>query len=198
MGWETGHEKAELSEQKNYFANVLSPKLFFFVALAFGCRVIRWVIVNSGLSEYVGRRVFPKISKAFLNLESAVLIVENRDLCHRNAVKCFRHLGKVGAIVAISEHLARLGFDAVRNALLKNGPKYLQRFPYLGPTTSLHLAKNLGLSVAKPDRHLCRTSSRYGFSSVNAFCSLVAQYSGDPISVVDIVWWRYAVITRTH
>ena len=38
LGWETGHEKAELSEWKNYFANVLSPKLFFFVALAFGCR----------------------------------------------------------------------------------------------------------------------------------------------------------------
>ena len=52
LGWETGHEKAELSWWKNYFANGLSPKLFFLgwrgggklfflIALAFGCRVIR-------------------------------------------------------------------------------------------------------------------------------------------------------------
>ena len=62
----------------------------------------------------------------------------------------------------------------------------------LGPITSHHLAKNLGLQAAKSDRHLQRIADALGFGGVTETCQVLSEYSGDPISVVDIVLWRFA------
>lgn len=69
-------------------------------------------------------------------------------------------------------------------------------FPYIGPITYFHLAKNIGVHVAKPDRHLSRLVKELNISSVQTLCSYIGERTGDTIPVVDIVLWRYATITE--
>jgi hypothetical protein len=79
----------------------------------------------------------------------------------------------------------------MKKCIVSNPIITLQRFPYIGPVTAFHLAKNLGADVGKPDRHLLRMSERLGFDSVAALCETVAHESGEKAKVVDLVIWRY-------
>lgn len=63
---------------------------------------------------------------------------------------------------------------------------------FVEPTTSLHLAKNIGLPVAKPDRHICRIANTFGFDKVQRLCENIARVIDEPIQVIDVVLWRYA------
>ena len=74
----------------------------------------------------------------------------------------------------------------------------LQALPYIGPITSYHLAKNLGVPCAKSDRHLKRLSEMLGFNCVQQFCKEVSTLSGDAIHVVDLVLWRFATLQRDY
>src|SRR5204862_28581 len=47
-------------------------------------------------------------------------------------------------------------------ALRAHGPTWLTRCPYIGPVTCWHLAKNVGMDVVKPDRHLVRMAQASG------------------------------------
>lgn len=58
--------------------------------------------------------------------------------------------------------------------------------------------KNLGIQVAKPDRHLVRIAQNYGFNDVQKFCSSISEKTNDPVSVVDLVLWRYATLDREY
>jgi hypothetical protein len=69
-----------------------------------------------------------------------------------------------------------------------------QQFPFIGPITSFHLAKNLGLPVAKSDRHLVRLANAVGFEDVQSMCRNISSFTGDPVPVVDIVLWRFSAI----
>jgi hypothetical protein len=71
----------------------------------------------------------------------------------------------------------------------------LRKLPFIGPVTSYHLAKNLGIDVVKRDRHLVRLAVHLGFSSAEEMCGAFGDQVGEPISVVDIVLWRYCVLT---
>jgi hypothetical protein len=48
------------------------------------------------------------------------------------------------------------------------------RFPMIGPVTSFNLAKNIGLDVAKADRHLSRLAANVGFSDVPSLCRCIS------------------------
>ena len=64
--------------------------------------------------------------------------------------------------------------------------------------TAYHLAKNIGLPVAKPNRHLIRIAQMEKYSDVQTLCGDISKLSGDSIPVVDIVLWRYATIERNY
>ncbi|MCL4328727.1 MAG: hypothetical protein M1410_04010 [Candidatus Thermoplasmatota archaeon] len=82
--------------------------------------------------------------------------------------------------------------------IIRNPFETLREFPYIGPVTYYHLAKNIGIPVAKPDRHLSRLASRSGFRDVQEFCEFLSRKTGDRIQVIDIVLWRYATITKDY
>lgn len=151
-----------------------------------------WVILSSGLSERVVRSRFPLVSDAFGGFESASDIWLGRHEHRTSALAEFHFAPKVDAILIVIGYLARTGFDHVRAELEREPIEFLLRFPYLGPATARHLAKNLGILVAKPDRHLVRVATRLGFAHVSDMCEVVSSFVGDPVSVVDIVIWRYA------
>lgn len=157
-----------------------------------------WVILSSGLSERSVRAVFPSVSDAFLQWESAGLIYERRTYCANKAIEAFAHLGKIQAIAHIAGHVAHQGFRVFMDSLIQLGPSFLQQFPYFGPATSRHLSKNLGLNVAKPDRHLQRVAESTGLGSTDVVCELIADELGERIDVVDVVIWRFATLNKSY
>ena len=82
--------------------------------------------------------------------------------------------------------------------LAELGAEYLTAFQGIGPVTACHLARNLGLQLAKSDRHLSRIASVSGYANVNELCDEVSRITGDPIGIVDLVLWRYATLDRDY
>jgi hypothetical protein len=161
-------------------------------------RECAWVILSSGMRESVVRRKFSGISEAFCDWASARQIVRQRAQCVRSALLCFRHKTKIEAIAHSAQIVHEKGFGAVRTEIDRDPIAALRQFPYMGPATSLHLAKNIGLSAAKPDRHMSRLTALSGYERAADLCSTIGDYVGDPVAVVDIVLWRFATLHRDY
>ena len=150
-----------------------------------------WVILCSGFREAVVRSKFLYISLCFSDWESARAIVDSADLCKRAAGYAFQNNAKLSAIVEVAKSVATHGFVRLKQEIDREPIAQLQRFPYIGSVTAQHLAKNLGYPFAKNDRHLARLARRFGFPDAQNLCETVAVMSGDAISVVDTVLWRF-------
>lgn len=158
-------------------------------------REAAWVILSAGMREAVIRLKFPAVSESFLRWRSAAEIARSAESCFRAAMQHFGHGLKIKAICTVASMVNQKGFDAIMEEVQIDPIPALQQFPFIGPITSFHLAKNLGIPVAKPDRHVSRLAERCGYSDAHAFCSSIAQFTGDPVDVVDVVLWRFATIT---
>jgi endonuclease III len=154
-------------------------------------REAAWVVLCSGFRESVVRSIFGHISLCFCDWESADAIVRASPICKIAALASFKNRAKLDAIVRIAGNVQSAGFSNFRVAVLDDPIKTLQGLPFIGPTTSWHLAKNLGLDVAKPDRHLVRVASRLGFASAHDVCLAISKSMDEPLKVVDLVLWRY-------
>ena len=161
-------------------------------------REAAWVILSAGMREQVIRKKFPAISKAFKNWGKASYIVAHRDECHRQAMSVFGNERKINSIIEVAEEISEDGFPMVVSLLEQKGIKYLQSLPFMGPATSFHLAKNIGLSVVKPDRHLCRVAEKAGYCCPEALCEEIEKMVGDKLPVIDLVIWRYANLNRDY
>lgn len=155
-------------------------------------REATWVVLGSGLQEQCVRGIFPRIGTALLQWSSAEAMVSDLEGCRSRALKVFRNERKINAILQIASHVNDVGFAEMRSRIEQEGIDYIQRLPYMGPATSYHLAKNIGLDVAKPDRHLTRIAALAGYALVSDLCLEIAEAVGDRVSVVDVVLWRFA------
>lgn len=159
-------------------------------------RETAWVILCSGFRELAVRRIFDYISLCFCDWDSARCIVEHAPACRSTALACFKNPQKIDAIIAVARDVHSMGFGRTRGQILLDPLNTLRRFPFIGPVTSIHLAKNLGWPFAKPDRHMIRFARHLGFADPQGLCESLAQLTGDPVSVIDIILWRYAVETQ--
>jgi hypothetical protein len=157
-------------------------------------REYAWVVFSSGFRETVLRAKFPALCQAFGEFSSARNIWSHRARCRRQALSVFGHRGKVEAVLECSRVICAEGFDAMRPDLTCRGVEFIRELPYMGPITSLHLAKNIGLEVVKPDRHLVRIAEHCGYGSPLEMCAAIRDLVGDALSVIDVVIWRYATI----
>jgi hypothetical protein len=153
-----------------------------------------WVVLCSGFREAIVRNVFDYISLCFCDWESAAEISRHQRTCIDTAAWGFSNRRKLQAIASIADLIHDHGFETLRNQLSEDPISRLQIFPFIGPTTSWHLAKNIGFNVAKNDRHLARLALLHGFSDAHALCELIAETTGEPLSVIDIVLWRFATL----
>ena len=153
-----------------------------------------WVILSSGMREKIVRRKFKVLSEIFFGWESAARIANEKKICRAQALLHFGHVGKIDAIICMAERVSSESFDTVRERIKRDGVSYLSTYPFIGPVTSYHLAKNLGLEVVKPDRHLVRISAVAGYSSPDEMCRVIANVVGEKLSVVDLVLWRFATL----
>jgi hypothetical protein len=155
---------------------------------------ISWVIISSGMKEKIVRKAFNELSQLFIDWKDAEEVLKNRETILKKALTIFNNRGKMLAIIDSIEIIQQNDFTVLKSKIRKSPIVTLQMFPYIGPVTSFHLAKNIGLQVAKPDRHLIRIANLVGYESVQTFCAEISKTSGDSIPVVDIVFWRFATI----
>jgi len=155
-----------------------------------------WVVLNSGMSEKIIRNIFPYICSSFFNWSSIEKIVKNRDLCRAKALKHFNNKKKVDAIIETTNIIYKKKFNIFFDEIKNNGVNYLEKLPYIGPITSYHLAKNIGFSVSKPDRHLVKLAELLNYDSVNNLCNTIYYLTEEPINVIDIVLWRYSTLKK--
>lgn len=159
---------------------------------------LAWVVVCSGMREAVVRRLFPRLSLAFKHWESAGVIVGDRDNCRTEGLSVFNHRAKIEAILSACERVEAMGFLAIMEAIKDGGVGILMQFDFIGPVTCYHLAKNIGLQVVKPDRHLVRIAKAAGFCQPFELCNMISKATGDKITVVDLVLWRFATLRPNY
>jgi len=157
-----------------------------------------WVVLSSGMRESVIRGLFSRVSEAFLSWESAKAITRKSTSCRNDALRIFNNKGKINAVMATCKIIANTGFYKFRDEIENNGVDFISTLNFMGPATSYHLAKNIGLDVVKPDRHLVRIAQSARFKTPAALCSKIAEQTGDKVSVIDIVLWRYATLDRSY
>lgn len=157
-----------------------------------------WVTLSAGMKEQVIRNLFQRFSNVFFDWIAADAIVSNSNSCRDSALEIFRNKNKINAILITSKIISTYGFPNIKRMIMSEPYQTLRKFPYIGPITYYHLAKNIGIPVAKPDRHLSRLASDLGFSNVQELCSRLSDETGDRIQVVDLVLWRYATITNDY
>ena len=75
---------------------------------------------------------------------------------------------------------------------------FLKTFDFIGPVTCYHLGKNIGLEVVKPDRHLVSIAQAAGFPTPRDLCEVISKITGDKITVVDLILWRYATLHTNY
>jgi hypothetical protein len=158
------------------------------------CELLRehaWVTLCSGFRESTVRRVFDHVSLCFCDWESAEAIVSAGDICCVTAASSFANSLKLKGIFSAAKYISHVGFDEFKQSVLVDPINQLQKLSFIGPITSCHLAKNLGLDIAKPDRHLIRLSERLGFRSADHLCRELAATTGEQVKVVDLIVWRY-------
>jgi hypothetical protein len=153
-----------------------------------------WVVLCTGMKELVIRRIFQNISASFMNWKDAATITENAEICESKAIAVFNHPRKISAILSLCKKVSELGFENIRYSIQRQGVDFLRTFDFIGPITCYHLAKNIGLDVVKPDRHLVRIAKATKMPDPYDLCCLIARMTGDRISVVDLVLWRYATL----
>lgn len=133
-----------------------------------------YVICNSGMQYRVAQDIFARCMAA-LQRTGAVRRV-------------FGHPGKAKAIGTIWRDRDKL-FAAYLAA--NDKVEFCQSLPWIGPVTSHHLAKDLGVNVAKPDVHLVRLARR-DKTTVARMCATLARQTGYRLATVDTILWRAA------
>src|SRR5207247_7019143 len=143
-------------------------------------REAAWVVLSAGMRESVIRSRFPAIATSFLHWRAAAHIVHSAESCFCSALQHFGHELKIRAICTVAELVNDKGFKTLVEEIQADPFSALQQFPFIGPITCFHLAKNLGIPVAKPDRHVSRLAECCGYSDNQAFCTDIAHLTGDP------------------
>lgn len=159
-------------------------------------REAAWVVLSAGFRESVVRRVFPSFAAALCQFDHSK-IFSNFDQVRRSAISVFGNRRKIDAILQIVSYVNQIGLSQVRCEVSRDPREFLCSLPFIGPVTWSHLAKNIGLQVAKADRHLVRAAWSAGRPSVDALCTEISQLVGDPVGVVDVVLWRWSILHVT-
>ena len=134
-----------------------------------------WVILNSGMKNQVAEGIAKKLWP----------VLDAGGSAH----DVFGHKGKSDAIDHIWANRKKLLAEFRELSEAEEIVEWCERLPWVGPITKWHLAKNLGVDCAKPDRHLQRLADLAGTDPA-LLCETLAKTSGDRVATVDYVIWR--------
>lgn len=100
---------------------------------------------------------------------------------------------KFDAVVKTKTLMQKMGWERFR-AIFLTSTDHIGDLPFMGPVMRHHLARNIGLDTVKPDRHLVRLASHFGFGDPAEMCGFLAESSRERIGVVDVALF-YAAST---
>lgn len=135
-----------------------------------------YVICNSGMANTVAAVIYDRCMNALRKGASVTGV--------------FRHPGKSLAIDAIWQERERHYADYMA---ADDKVSALRALPWIGDITALHLAKNFGADVAKPDVHMERLARAEG-TSTEELCARLSATSGYRAATVDTILWRACAI----
>jgi len=135
-----------------------------------------WVVLNSGMKEQIARQIWARVRPVMMRGESAATV--------------FGHKLKAKAIDDMWRYY-HAHFTAWQAKTEPERMIYLRTLPFIGEITVYHFAKNLGMDVAKPDRHLVRIAAETN-ETTDQLCRRIANATGHRIAVIDTVLWRAA------
>ncbi len=130
-----------------------------------------YVVFNAGMKNQVAESMYRKFAE--------------------DGIDAVKHLGKKNAIKSAMKNHKRWFRELKKLDTIIDKLLFLKSLPWIGDITKYHLARNLGIDVAKPDRHLMRIAKKFGYSDVQQMCKEVSEKTGDRIGTVDLVLWRY-------
>lgn len=155
-------------------------------------REFAFVVLVSGFRYSTVQGLFPRINDAFLGFQDAKRIVSVMDHAYADALDVFNHHRKLSTICQAIREIADQGFGAYWSDLMADWDS-IERYDLIGEVTGLHLARILGMDVAKPDRHLMRLAAALDTSVVDLTAG-IGRATGDRVAVVDGVIWRFATM----
>lgn len=130
-----------------------------------------YVVINAGMKNQVAEKIFERLCK--------------------DGIETLNHKDKKKAIMQVSENYKQI-FEQLQKITGDLGKiEFLKQLPWIGDITKYHLARNLGIDCAKPDRHLFRLAEKYGFANTHEMCDYIASHTGDRIGSIDVILWRY-------
>lgn len=135
-----------------------------------------YVIVNSGMKYTVAQRIYQRCLAKLRN--------------GKKVRRAFGHPGKAKAIDRIWSRREAL-FREYQQA--EDKLEFCSWLPWVGPVTKYHLAKDLGVDVAKPDVHLARLARR-DRTTVERMCRRLAGLTGYRVATIDTILWRACAI----
>jgi len=131
-----------------------------------------YVVLNAGMKNQVAEKMYQRFASKGIDTVKHPGKKKAIEYAMKNYKRWFRELKKL---------------DSTIDKLV-----FLKSLPWIGDVTKYHLARNLGIDVAKPDRHMVRLANSFGYDSdVMCMCNDISKKVGDRIGTVDVVLWRY-------
>ncbi len=149
--------------EKRKFVNI-NPDQFFYEYV--------YVVLNAGMKNQVAEKIFSAFT--------------------REGVNAIGHLGKRKAVTTAKDNFHAWFAVLSHKETIAEQLEYLKSLPWIGDITKYHLARNIGLDVAKPDRHLVRFAKIFKYDDVQKMCTDISKKTNDRIGTVDVILWRYA------
>lgn len=148
-----------------------------------------YVIFNTGMKNQIAECMFEDFYKAFGRINCGISSIDK-------AVSMINHPGKRKAINR-AYYWYESWFEKLKELeTIEDQLEFLETLDFIGPTTRFHLARNIGLDVAKPDRHMLRIAEAFDFVEVREMCEFISDKTGDRVGVVDVILWRAMAITN--
>jgi len=159
-----------------------------------------WSICTSGFNARIVSGFFDKLCDALSPLKK--VLSGNEDVnsidVAMNAMNVFGNKRKIKAMIDCAFDLnygvLRCGsWEQYRNNDL-DCPVKLEYLPFIGPITSYHLARNIGLTqYVKEDVHLVRMANHWGFDTAKGLCRAIQEiYPFLSLGIIDLVFWYSA------
>lgn len=154
-----------------------------------------YVVLNSGMQNQIAEDIYMRFWRRFTGIDTITAgHLRHIDIDWCNIDAACNEIGHPGKRKAVREcfYRYRQWFAKLCNlGSLYEKLDFLESLPWIGPITKYHLARNLGLDVAKPDRHLQRIAEEFSFDDVQRLCEHISALTNDRVGVVDLVLWRF-------
>ncbi len=156
---------------------------------------LAWCVFNAGMKEELIRRKWPALQEAF-RFFSVNMVRLSAAKVRREALMIINHPGKVEAVITAARRIFAEGPIGAKLAVMtiEEALAYLQTFPFIGPVTRYHLARNIGFDVVKPDRHIVRITEFFGYDDCDAFVGEIAAQVLEPKGHVDFILWQWLAL----